>query len=281
MIFSEKPTVKDIVIMELLQSARNAEDLRNLLKNEYNKNLTIFGVYKILRELKKEYLVIKTEKIYSISEEWKTKLYKNIKSSHEENSLLNIEDGEKIEFKFTSLSGLDYQWKNIMLYIKSINPKYPIFFQMEHQFWTMLNDNRKKSEYEYIQSFNKEKSFAFYSVGGNTKFDKSFKKDFSNEYIKINTGEELLNNNNKQISIYDEYIIFTIIPELEAKKINNLFESVEKVEDLQKSIENLHIEKRNIKLVVERNKKKAKILRKKLSKNFYIPKDLIEKYELF
>lgn len=265
--------------MELLITKNAAENIQNILKEKHNKKLTIFAIYKILRELKKEGVIIKTEKDFSISEEWKTKILEGIKNTND--NIFNIKNNEKIEFKFTSLPGLDQQWKNIMISIRSKNSRCPIFFQLEHMFWTMLDEQRSKSEIEYIKSFNNEKTFAFYSLGGKTEYEKLFKKDFTNEFVKININEYLINKNNKQLTIYEEYIIYTIIPKIEADKIKKIFNSASSINELEDKIKTLQIEKRNIKLIIERNKKKAKILRKKLSKNFYIPKELIGKYDLF
>ena len=66
-----------------------------------------------------------------------------------------------------------------------------------------------------------------------------------------------------------------------ADKIDKLYKEEKDLENFKKRFSEIEIENKNARLIVERNKKKAKMLRKKLSKNFYIPKDLIEKYDLF
>lgn len=112
-------------------------------------------------------------------------------------------------------------------------------------------------------------------------FDKEFKKEFSSDYVKINTSEDVILQTNQQLTIFEDYIITTIIPKALQDKIDTYYKDGENINELKMKISKMNIENKNARLIIERNKKKAKILRKKLSKNFYIPKDLIEKYELF
>lgn len=277
MIFSNKETIKDLIIKELLIKNKNAEELQKDIKNKNNINISLFGLYKILRGLKKEEgSIIKVGKDYSISEEWKKKAVEALSSTN--NNIL-LEDKEKLDFKFNSLVNLDHYWKNLVLAFH-IENKSPIFFYAKHLFWTMLR-TREKSEKEYIGSFNKEKRFAFYSISGNDKSDKMFKEEFSSEYIKINTAEGLILGNNQQLTIFDDYIITTVIPKNIQNTIDKHYKEEENIDILKSKIEKLHIENKNIRLIIERNKQKAKMFRKKLSKNFYIPKELIKKYDLY
>lgn len=278
MLFSNKETIKDLIIKELLNKDKNVEDLQKDLKNKHNIKVSIFGLYKILRNLKNEEgSIVKVGKEFSISEEWK-KGALNFLSIN--NNDLKLEEKERLDFKFNSLINLDHYWKNLVLKFHS-NNKAPIFLYAKHQFWIMLNKNKEKSETEYIKSFDTEKRFAFYSIVGNSINDNSFKKRFSTEYVKINTDENLVLASNSQLTIFEDYIIITIIPKLVQEKINFYYQTIKNELELKRNIEKMHIENKNVRLVIERNEKKAKILRKKLSKNFYIPKELVEKYGLF
>jgi hypothetical protein len=279
MIFSNKETIKDLIIKELLIKNKNAEELQKDIKNKNNINISLFGLYKILRGLKKEEgSIIKVGKDYSISEEWKKKAVEALSSTN--NNIL-LEDKEKLDFKFKSLLGLDYQWKNIILQLFRQNKGFPVFFQTPHQFWMMLNEEREKSEKEYIQSFNKNETYAFYSITGKTSLDTWFKNNFTSDYIKINTGEKIILKDINYLTVFNEYIIITTIPKNIAKDIEKYFSDIDNYELIKTKISSMNIESKKIKLSIERNKNKAKMLRKKLSKNFYIPKDLIEKYDLF
>ena len=279
MIFSSQESTEDLIVKELINSPKGIELLFNVLKNKYNKKITLFGIYKILRNLKKKEVILKVGKIFSVSEEWKKRVLDNLMINNKDK--LNIQNGEKIEFKFNSLIGLDYQWKNIILQLFRDNNKFPVFFQTPHQFWMMLNEGREKSEKEYIQSFNENKIYGFYSITGNTKLDSWFKNTFSSDYIKINIGEKIILKDVNYLTVFNDNIIITTIPKNVAKEIEKYFFEIDNYELLKSKISTINIESKNIKLSIERNKKKAKMLRKKLSKNFYIPKDLIEKYDLF
>ena len=144
-----------------------------------------------------------------------------------------------------------------------------------------INQNREDSEKEYYESFNERKINLYQSIQGSEIFDKEFKKEFSSEYIKINTGEKIENKNTNHIAIFGDYITTTVLSKTIADKIDKLYKEEKDLENFKKRFSEIEIENKNARLIVERNKKKAKMLRKKLSKNFYIPKDLIEKYDLF
>lgn len=279
MIFSNKETIKDLIIKYLLINNYSVEELQDILKKKENIEVSIFGLYKILRNLKREEgSVVKVGKNYSVSEEWKKKVLESMTANTSND--IKLDEGEKIDFKFKSLINLDFYWKNLVLSFH-IKNDFPIYLYAKHQFWMMLNNNREKSEKEYINYFNKEKILAIYSIPGNDVFDKLFKKKFSSDYVKINTNEENLLANNQQLAIFDDYIIITVIPKNIQNKIDEYYKKENDINTLKEKIEKLHIENKNARLIVERNKKKAKMLRKKLSKNFFIPKDLIEKYDLF
>lgn len=279
MLFSSKETVKDLIIKELLNKEETAENIRNIIVDKYKRQITIFGVYKILEKLKVEEIITKADKKYVVSEEWRNRVIEKL--SKKENDFIELEEGEELDFKFNSLANLDHYWKNIAISIERENSNFPIFFLSPHALWAFINESRNISEKEYYKSFNKRKINLFQSVQGNEFFDKEFKKEFSSDYIQINTGEKNDNKSTNHIAIFGDYITTTILSKNISDKIDSLYKEEKDINIFKNKFSKIEVENKNARLIVERNKKKAKILRKKLSKNFYIPKDLIEKHDLF
>ena len=279
MIFSINEDIKDIIIKELLNKEETVENIHKILTTKYKEKITIFGIYKILDKLKKEEVITKAEKKYIVSEQWRLKVIENL--SKKENDFIKLEEGEKLDFKFNSLTNLDHYWKNIAISIDRENLDFPVFFLAPHGFWMFIDESRKNSEKEYYKSFNERKINLYQSIQNESLFDKEFKKEFSSEYIKINTGEKIENKNTNHIAIFGDYITTTVLSKNITDKIDKLYKEEKDLNIFKEKFLKIEIENKNARLIVERNKKKAKMLRKKLSKNFYIPKDLIEKYDLF
>ena len=279
MLFSSNESIKDLIIKELLNKEESVEYIQNILISKYKKKITIYGIYKILDKLKKEEIITKADKKYIVSEQWRLSVLENL--SKKDNDFIKLEEGKEMDFKFNSLANLDHYWKNIAISIDRQNKDFPIFFLSHHALWMFINQNREDSEKEYYESFNERKINLYQSIQGSEIFDKEFKKEFSSEYIKINTGEKIENKNTNHIAIFGDYITTTVLSKTIADKIDKLYKEEKDLENFKKRFSEIEIENKNARLIVERNKKKAKMLRKKLSKNFYIPKDLIEKYDLF
>jgi nucleoside 2-deoxyribosyltransferase len=279
MLFSINEDIKDIIIKELLNKEETVENIHKILTIKYKEKITIFGIYKILDKLKKEEVVTKAEKKYIVSEQWRLKVIEKL--SKKDNDFIKLEEGEKLDFKFNSLANLDHYWKNIAISIDRENIDHPVFFLSAHPIWMFIDESRKNSEKEYYESFNERKINLYQSIQNDEFFDKEFKKEFSSEYIKINTGEKTDNRNTNHIAIFGDYITTTVLSKKIADEIDNLYKEEKDLNIFKEKFLKIEIENKNARLIVERNKNKAKMLRKKLSKNFYIPKELIEKYDLF
>jgi hypothetical protein len=118
-------------------------------------------------------------------------------------------------------------------------------------------------------------------IGGTTLFDKNLKRNYSHQYQHYHFNKNYQFNRRDHLSVIGSYIIITRVSTLLAQITDLLYENCSTEEEL---IEKLIIEfKKNgsVTMIVEHNKNKAKKLRKKISKDFYIPRELREKFDLF
>jgi hypothetical protein len=111
--------------------------------------------------------------------------------------------------------------------------------------------------------------------------DRETKDLIRNDYVQVATGREPALVKAGYVTIFNDYIITTQLPKDLIRKIEDCYQKTSSVTELEHSIRKLGIEKRRVQLIIERNKEKAKVIRKKLSPDFHIPKELREKFDLF
>lgn len=239
---------------------------------------SIQAVYKSLRQLLKDGVVVKARHKISLNEEWVHKLNHLF---NKETSRLHLEEGETLIYKFKGLSELDKYWKHVVIgFIHTL--KGPVFHSEPHEMWIHLED-RYQSQIEYIQSFAKHQRYCYLVFGGTTTMDTEYKRAYQNEYLNVDLqNKPTFIKRNQFVTIIGDTIITTIISAPLAEKIDKLYDSIqEKDPEFGNKLKEVFINPGPVKLRIERNKLKARKLRKQLSKNFYIPQELIGEYKLF
>lgn len=276
MLLSKKESLEDTVIRLLLEKEQSVKMLMKVLSVQ-EKLVTIQAIYKVLRVLVKEEVVIKRGNIYALSEEWRGRVIDIFEKTQ---NRFELAEGESITFDLTSLIHLDQQWKNIVLPLHGAHPTAPVFFYNPHEIWIHLNESRKASEYAYYASFQENKTHAFALFGGDTIHDKEIKKELQNEHLQIAVGVEAFSKTDYP-TIFADYIITTRISRRLSEEIERVYQESVDVRTLEHRLQKIGIEKKKVKLIIERDREKAKKLRKKLSKEFFVPQELINEFSLY
>ncbi len=276
MLLSKKESNEDRIIRFLLGKEQSVKNLSKSLQHE-GISVTIQGIYKLLRGLIGEEIVIKRGNLYSLSEEWRGKV---IDTFEERQNRFELAEGESVRLDLASLVHLDQQWKNIVLPLHEAHPLFPIFFYNPHEIWIHLNESRKKSEYAYYASFRENKSYAFCLFGGNTIHDQNMKKELQNEYLQIALGIEQFPRTDYP-TIFGDYIITTRLSTRLTQEIEAAYQESGDTNSLERRLQKIGIEKKKVRLIIERDRAKAKKLRKKLSKEFFVPQILIKEFDLY
>jgi DNA-binding Lrp family transcriptional regulator len=265
----------NLIVKNLLENgAQEITDLHTAL-NSQGQTVTIQGVYKRIRQLISDGVVLKNKKTVAINSEWAENL---------QNLLDNVlhtpglKTGESIIYSFKRLSPLDAYWKHVMAPLEISFAGYPIFLYNPYEIWIDLSD-RKNSEVNYFQAFAKEQRYCFCSLGKQNYRNQAFKKEYQSKYLQVSVGDENFSDRD-YIAVIADYIITTKLTPALAKSINFIYASDNK-NSLSEKVEALFSGSTAIKLKIERNENKAKRFRKKISKDFYIPKEVSEKYNLF
>jgi hypothetical protein len=276
MLFATQESTEERIIRFLLRKNQTVKSLRKSLSDE-KITITIQGIYKILRSLVSQEVIIKRAADYSLSEEWRSRA---VNVLNKNDNRFELAEGERISMDLSSLVHMDQQWKNIILPLHESHPNDPTFFYNPHEIWFHLNDSRKASETAYLESFKQNKTYAFYLIGGNTLHDKAIKKELQNSHLQISVGIEYFSKTDYS-TIFRDYIITTRLSPKLAQEIEECYQESSSAQNLENRLQKIGIEKKKAKLIIERNHEKAKKLRKQMAKDFHIPSELRERFDLF
>ena len=101
------------------------------------------------------------------------------------------------------------------------------------------------------------------------------KKSWGSDRVSISTNDKINFANNYYLNIFQDFIIEVFLDEKVEKEINFFYQSYSKItEENRKIFEGIFLKKRSVRMKISRNKTKATLLRKKLSRDFFIPKHL-------
>jgi len=275
MIFGAKTTLTDQVLVNILKGNSTATDIQNSLKNE-NSLVTIQGIYKALRELISENIILKQGKKYFINNKWRNNVEKIIVQGNR----FKLQPGEEIKYKFKKIENTDFFWKNIFSDIENEIGKFPVFHFTPHQFWILIKE-RRQSELDYYDELNKKKIFGYTLIGGDTELDDGAKKILSSKYHQLHTDNKSVFSNRDHISVLGNYIIITRLPNSFAVAIDSLYKKCKSEDELSLGLEKVFKKSGNILIIIKNNSEKAKKLRKTISKDFYITKELKDSFDLF
>ncbi len=276
MIFSSKESVEDRVIRELLNGEKTAKGIVGSIQKQ-NSSVTIQGVYRVLQTLIAEEIVIKRDKGYSLLEEWRKKV---VESFEKIPNQLFLSEGESIQYELKSLVHLDQQWKNIIFSLNKEYPNFPVFLYNPYNIWIRLGGSRKESEVNYYKSFTEGKTYGFFGIKYASPYDTDFKKEFQSDFFKVTFDNQNFLDTDYP-TIFADYIITTRISKQTTEKIKQAYEASSSSKELEENLQKIGIEKKKVKLIIERNREKAKKLRKKLSREFFVPKEIIKEFDLY
>ncbi len=275
MLLGTKKTLYDHTTEALLEKEGPVSYLEEYLKNK-KISATIQGIYKTLRELIAENIVIKQKKIYIINNVWRD----NLVSLVSKQNTFNLSANERIIYQFNKLDHVDLFWKHTWVDIEKEYGIFPVVEFMPHQFWLYLN-GRKESEYEYYNGLKNKKTMVYTNIGGISLFDKNIKKLLDNEYHQTNTDKNSSFSRRDHIVIIGPYIITTRISKTLSDTVDKLYQTITNEEILKEKLNILFKKSESISLILEHNEMKAKKLLKILTKDFYISKEIREQFSLF
>ncbi len=272
----------DSLSKEPKKGAVLVEEIKNI-----RKSTTKQGVYKALRVLIKEKLVVKYRRNLMLNQIWLNKVNKFLKQTDENylgkkgdqdiDTLEWMTEGSRMSYVFNSYDSLDRFHSHIFsLIIKKTDPQAPLYVYNPHE-WFVLKTNLKENE-DFLFDWLKERGRqVYFTIGHGTFLDKNFRKNYSSEEFEIAIDEKTNYPENCYINIIGNYIIEMKNNKEFAGKLHAIYENSTDENEASEKITALLKTKHKIKMILSCNSQKAKKVKAKLGKNFFIPKELKNK----
>lgn len=275
MLLGTKKTLYDHITEALLGGSLDVSQIQDYLADR-KVPASIQGIYKTLRELVGEDIVVKQKKNYLINSVWRNKLDEIVSQK----TPFRLFPGEEVSYKFNTIENTDAFWKHTFQDIEAESKLFPVFHFTPHQYWLMI-PSRKQSEQEYYARYDSEKIYCFSIIGGTTSFDSQRKKDLVTPFHQVAVASNSGFNRRDHLSVIGPYIITTRVSVTLARVTDRLYETCFTEEELQEKLEPEFKKHGSVMMTVEHNEDKAKKLRKRMSADFHIPRGLRDTFDLF
>lgn len=276
MLFTHKELLEDMVIRLLSQGSFDAGELYKQVLAE-GKKVSIQALYKALRYLISASVIVKSGKKLSVSQEWANNL---AVLSNSGNAIPKLVEGESAHYYYKSLLHLDAYWKHLMKSFKSTYPGYPIYLYSPYGIWFHI-EQRQESQVSFIREFEKQKHHGYMIIGNDSQFDRSLKRTFQSDFLQVDTWHSNPFRPTDGYTIINDYVITTRLSNKMTKLIAEVYNTFSDEASIEAGLSKILQIKDSAQIKIERNSKKAKALRKKLSKNLYIPSEIKNQYSLF
>lgn len=264
--------LQEELLSVLVQGAINGTDL--LTKVSLKTTTTKQGLYKALRNLLQNEIVVKEGRFYSLNKVWLARFRDFLEESEKNlgvclpfaNQVLN---GKKV-ITFKDAEALDIYWGHLYLTLKNKFKNSPFFFYNRHS-WSIYE--RPHSEtYLYKKSL-KSDAKVMITLGVNTLIAQKFKKDFAKDNIQITIDEKFLIPKTDHICVVEDYFILTRYDKKTVTLIDSLFnKAILFGETEARELHKILVNCKKPKIIITKNIKKANLWRRRLAKNFVIKK---------
>ena len=235
------------------------------------------GIYRVLRLLKKEEVVLIYQKQASLNIRWLNKLneFSDLSTYYYQSSMgvghfANLKDGEKIKYTFGSLSFTDAFWNHVLYILLKIVPLSENFFAYNPHAWFFLA--RQEEEKSLMKNITKDRKYLL-TVGHKNIMDKVISKGFDGEKSQYCLLDNAPFADYYYCNVLGNFIIEVFFDRNVSKKISDWYQKTEKMtEETLKDLKNIVDCRGKTKLVISHNAKKAELIKNKFKRNFFLGK---------
>jgi hypothetical protein len=278
MLLTKDPKTEDKIIAYL---SRGPILIKNLVAKSIKEDgITFQAVYKALLKMRYEEIIVKNKQIISLSIPWVYKLTRFTEqaikaySLESYNSFLGFREKQKNILTFRDFTNTYIYWVHMMI---SLAQEYrePIFLYNSHDWYALARPDLKADFFTWLERYKRP---TFMLIGHDTVMDQKTAKKNRSDYLQIGVVEKKLFNDWSYIVVIGDFVLETRCEKETALAINKIYQKYQTLDDsVAKELLKIASKKQIWKIIITRNKDKAKILRKKLSKYFYIPKQIKDK----
>lgn len=272
MLLSTHKSIEDIIIELVKNGPVRTTDLISRIKPKTTKQ----GVYRVLRLLTKEEIIVIHKKMISLNIRWLNKInnfstlaqYYYVKDKSVIGNFLNLQEEEKIKYTFNSLALTDAFWNHAIYLLLQIIPAQENWLAYNPHAWFFLA--RLDEERAIMKTITKDRQYLL-TVGHQTIMDKIICKEFDGTRSQYYMSNKVKFKNNYYLNVLGDFIIEVYLDQDITQAIENWYNITKKINDQNISeLKKIIQTKKKNKLVITRNSCKARKLKQQFQKIFYI-----------
>ena len=271
MILDASPNLDEKIVVTLANSYLSAKELHQRIDSQTAYSLR--GIYKELNKLQENGVVVKVKDKYGLRIPWAIDLLSLAEkiNHHYVNQLslqtLTLKEDERTIWHFNDLFHLNDFWSQILLkLVKEVKSKTMLGWN-PHPWFHLI---QTEQENQYIRSLQLSNVRLYLIVGGKNYLDK-----WPEKFWDINTVEYAFatssfeSNQSQYINIIGDYVLTVKLDKQTTEAIEKIYQTVQSAEDIDLAeILKVFHSKVKASIWLEKNPKKATILRKRFEKYF-------------
>lgn len=271
--------IENDIIAHLAEGSLPTKALVKTIAGE--RSVTDQGVYKALKYLIDNEVVTKEKRTVGLSYAWLERLVAftdDVAREYEMsdmNDFLRLNDKEKASYTFTEYFKSDTHWAHIFfLLAKRIDA--PIFLLSAHNWFVIARPDTESVIYEWA---NRAQRHMYTLTKSNTALDKAAQKTIESDFVHFYHDEDMSAPLNHFVTVIGDFIFDFIIPEHVADTIEKYYAMYTELnEESIGAFRTLSDTKWPVKFTVEKNVAKARKLRRRIAKDFFISADVKKKW---
>lgn len=254
------------------QSPATAQELQRLLSKEGQK-YSLQGIYKELRKLQREGVILKVRERYQPTLSWMYSVV-DLSRSLQSNYLVRQysgeilpQSGENRRWVLTDFLRLDDLWLHLIMCFFQ-QAREPVMYEWLPHPWFLIFGAEKEKRMNRCLEKHKGRIYAI--IGGDSLLDKIYCKNWEGAPVQLNFSSGPFEDQRCcYYSLLDDFLLTVKVPKKEAEVIDKVFEtSGTKAEASEKFEKYLLNQKVRVPLLVEHNPEKAKVYRRKFKDYF-------------
>lgn len=256
-------------IIEILH-AKDATGPALLAAVQKKESLSKETFYRILRKLLAEEVVTKYRGTYQLNRHWMHRIYRFAKKHIETEapeSILSFKDGDSVTYRFKTPNQMGIYWAHTYdIIFDQHDPSVPILIFHPHE-W--LIHTRTASEKLFLNRFTDDKKTAIFSIGGTSKIDKQFKKEWSGPFVQVSNGINHGLKNTEYLNVLGDFIFKVTLTKRFGDRLDAFFTNNPSITEHNiRELQRLCNGDEKVRMVLTRSKKEAAKWHAKFDRHF-------------
>lgn len=278
MLLGGKKTLEDRIIMSLaLKGEQTVKLILDSLDDE-GLSFTEQGVYRVLRKLQSENIVVKEKKTYSLRIAWildMVMLTDQMQDTYLHDTylsdLLPEEDGEKRTWQFNNIVKMHDFWTQLNVAIAKHSKTGVAMHYSPHLWYEFIQKDHERQFYRLFLNYIKK---SYHVVGSKSFLDRYVTSVLGDEfrqttYHLVQPEDGIEKDEAIYLNVIDDYVLTIKLDKNMVERINTLYENASPETDLSSiDVLNIFINKTKVKMTLRKDARRAKVYRRKFERLF-------------